>query len=400
MRSLFSLIVFCTVFHFSVQEYKVVCYFTNWAWYREGEGSFDPSNIDPDLCTHINYAFATLDSTELIMKPYDTWADIDNLFYERVVAYKRFGIKVLISIGGWTDSAGDKYSRLVNDPTARANFNQNALEFIQKYNFDGLDIDWEYPMCWQGDCWGPSSDKDGFAAWIKELKTLFEPYGYLVTAAVSAGDQIIPYAYDVPTLSQYLDHINVMTYDYHGDWDMQTGHVSPLYRHPKDSPNLNSNYSINYWISQGADPSKLVLGIPMYGNSFTLADPNEHGLNAPSYGSGDIGPITGDPDELAYCEVCYFIINDGWTVVRDPLKTMGPYSYKDDQWVGFDDILEAQTKSEYIQEMGLGGAMIWALDLDDFMNRCECEPYPLLRTINRVLRDYPPPAEECPILGG
>lgn len=77
------------------------------------------------------------------------WLSFYKVFYERVVAYKRFGIKVLISIGGWTDSAGDKYSRLVNDPTARANFNQNALEFIQKYNFDGLDIDWEYPMCWQ-----------------------------------------------------------------------------------------------------------------------------------------------------------------------------------------------------------------------------------------------------------
>ncbi|KAL7648227.1 UNVERIFIED_CONTAM: hypothetical protein RMT77_000130 [Armadillidium vulgare] len=193
MRNLFSLVIFCTVLHFSMQEYNVVCYFTNWAWYREGIGAYNPSDIDPDLCTHINYAFATLDESELIMKPYDPWADINNLFYERVVAYKRFGVKVLISLGGWNDSAGDKYSRLVNNPAARANFNKHALEFLQKWNFDGLDIDWEYPKCWQGECYGPNSDKDGFTEWIKELKVLFQPYGYLVTAAVSAGDHIIPY---------------------------------------------------------------------------------------------------------------------------------------------------------------------------------------------------------------
>ena len=40
---------------------KVVCYFTNWAWYRQGTGKYTPDNIDTDLCTHINYGFAVLD---------------------------------------------------------------------------------------------------------------------------------------------------------------------------------------------------------------------------------------------------------------------------------------------------------------------------------------------------
>lgn len=74
---------------------------------------------------------------------------------------------------------------------------------------------------------------------------------------------------------------------------------------------------------------------------------------------------------------------------------MGPYAYLRDQWVSFDDIDMIREKSEFIKSMGLGGGMIWALDLDDFKNICGCENYPLLRTINRVLRNYAKPAPKC-----
>lgn len=73
----------------------------------------------------------------------DTWADFDNHFYERVVAYKKKGVKVTVAIGGWNDSAGDKYSRLVRSAAARAKFIKHVIEFIEKHNFDGLDLDWE-----------------------------------------------------------------------------------------------------------------------------------------------------------------------------------------------------------------------------------------------------------------
>jgi chitinase len=65
------------------------------------------------------------------------------------VALKKNGIKVLIALGGWNDSLGNKYSRMVNDPASRKRFIDNAILFIEKYGFDGLDLDWEYPKCWQ-----------------------------------------------------------------------------------------------------------------------------------------------------------------------------------------------------------------------------------------------------------
>lgn len=82
-------------------------------------------------------------------------------------------------------------------------------------------------------------------------------------------------------------------------------------------------------------------------------------------------------------------------MVRDLRGRIGPYAYSGDQWVSFDDAPMIRHKSEFVKALGLGGAMIWALDLDDFKNVCGCEEYPLLRTINRVLRQYPGPHNNC-----
>ena len=60
------------------EKFKVVCYFTNWAWYRQEGGRYLPEDIDPDLCTHIVYGFAVLDGTSLTIKSHDPWADTDN----------------------------------------------------------------------------------------------------------------------------------------------------------------------------------------------------------------------------------------------------------------------------------------------------------------------------------
>ena len=133
-------------------KYKVICYYTNWSWYRQGEGKFAPSDIDLDLCTHIIYGFATLDANKLTMRTHDSWSDTDQYgpkLYEKVTDLKNRGVKVLIALGGWNDSKGGKYSQLVNDPDARRNFIDNAIVFIEKFGFQGLDLDWEYPTCWQ-----------------------------------------------------------------------------------------------------------------------------------------------------------------------------------------------------------------------------------------------------------
>ncbi len=152
---------------------------------------------------------------------------------------------------------------------------------------------------------------------------------------------------------------------------------------------------MKYYKDQGADPNKLVMGIPMYGQAFSLADPSNNGINAKAPQRGLQGEFTRAAGFLAYYEICQKVKNGGWTVVHHDREAMGPYAFKGNQWVGYDDVAMVRRKSEFVKASGYGGAMIWALDLDDFKNVCGCEPHPLLRTINRVLRSYPVTDPKC-----
>ena len=139
---------------------------------------------------------------------------------------------------------------------------------------------------------------------VRELRVAFNPKGLLLSAAVSPSKAVIDAGYDVPSISRDLDWIGVMTYDYHGHWDKKTGHVAPMNFHSEaEVAYFNTNYTLNYWIRLGADPKKIIMGIPLYGQSFTLTNPNDHGLNAPAKATGTQGPYTRQAGFLAYYEV-------------------------------------------------------------------------------------------------
>lgn len=134
-------------------------------------------------------------------------------------------------------------------------------------------------------------------------------------------------------------------------------------------------------MSKGAPASKLVVGIPTYGQSFTLST-GSTAPGSPAGGAGTGGSITQQPGFLSYQEIC---LSTGWTVVEDPTEKRGPYAYKGNQWVGYDDPKTAAIKAEYIVAKGLGGAMFWDLPSDDFNNRCGTGKYPIITAVNDAL---------------
>lgn len=295
---------------------------------------------------------------------------------------------VLLAIGGWTDSSGDKYSRLVSDSPARRNFIRQLIPYLQKYKFQGIHFDWNYPRCWQSDCRkGPESDKPNFTRLIKELSAEFNKHGYTLGVGISGYKEIILKSYDIEELSNAADFLTVYTYDYHGAWEKQTGHVSPLYGKPADKyPQYNTDYTIQLLRSQGADPSKIIVGVPFYGQSFTLAQKGTRlvGEGISARGPGKPGEFTKQPGMLAYYEVCDRVKNRGWRKGREASQKSGPFAMFEDQWVGFEDYDSVANKAKYVLDSGLGGIAAWTVDLDDFSNRCCLEAFPLLSSINRV----------------
>jgi len=211
----------------------------------------------------------------------------------------------MIALGGWYEGS-EKYSDMARDPKLRALFVKSAVEFLVEHDFDGLDVDWEYPGNRGGDS---KVDKDDFIALLSELKAAFEPHGFLLSAAVSPGKKTIDSAYIVPKLNELLDIINLMAYDYHGGWEDRLGHNAPLYKRPDEHDELsiwfNVNYTVNYWIEKGVDKKKIVMGVPFYGRAWTLESPDKVALNDTAKGMSPAGFISGEEGVYGYNEVCF-----------------------------------------------------------------------------------------------
>lgn len=192
-------------------------------------------------------------------------------------------------------------------------------------------------------------------------------------------------------MNQVTDYVNIMAYDMHGPWETETDNHAPLYERSWDTDATNNiDYIINYWITKGLAPSKINMGIPLYGKSWTLnytytSDPT---LPAPGLGSGAAGPLTGLPGFLGYHEICNYVKTSNWNMVVDPDHLIGPYASSPTEpitWVGFDDPEMANVKSLYVLEKNLGGAMVWDISTDDFRNTCGGGNNPVMTSISRTL---------------
>nr|XP_022901760.1 acidic mammalian chitinase-like [Onthophagus taurus] len=362
---------------------KLVCYYANWAAYRNGDGKFEIKNIDPNLCTHLIYAFVGLNDDSTI-KILDSWQGVDLAGFKNFnnLRNKNSKLKTLIAIGGASEGSA-KYSAMVSSASNRKKFIQSAVKFIQKYKFNGFDLDWEYPA----QNGGKPSDKANFVFLLKEMRKEFDNHGYLLSAAVAASSSSVDLSYNVPALSKYLDFINVMAYDLHGSWESVTGQNAPLYPSSSDvtdfQKSLTVDASISGWIQKGASPSKLIMGIGTYGRTFTLQNSANTKVGAPTTGAGTAGKYTGEAGFLGYNEICE---NEkaGWTVVWDN-KQKVPYAYKGNQWVGYDNPRSVALKVAYAKKRGLGGIMVWTLDTDDFHGKCG-KVHPILNQIKTSLK--------------
>lgn len=293
-------------------------------------------------------------------------------------------LKILLSIGGYL--FGSKgFHPMVDSSKSRLEFINSVIPFLRNHNFDGLDISWIYPDV---------KDNSLFIVLIHELAEAFQQDSVksskerlLLTAGVSAGRQIIDNSYQIKKLAKELDFINLLSFDFHGSWEkpLVTGHNSPLRKGQLDrgtTSYYNVEYAVGYWLNKGMPAEKVVMGIPTYGRSFTLASA-ETAVGAPASGPGAAGPITESSGFLAYYEICQFL--QGAKIVRLQDQQV-PYAVKGNQWVGYDDVESVESKVQFLKSLNLAGAMIWSIDMDDFTGKsCSQGPYPLVQAIKRSL---------------
>ncbi|WP_046655715.1 glycosyl hydrolase family 18 protein [Lysobacter capsici] len=390
---------------------KVIGYFAQWGIYGR---NYRVKNIDTSgsasKLTHINYAFGNVRNNrcevgvtvasdpntgaggdafadytkafqagESVSGAADTWDQPLRGSWNQLkqLKAKHPNIKVLISLGGWTWSRNFPSAAR---PENRQAFVASCVDAYIKGNlpvtdgaggpgaaagvFDGIDIDWEYPVVCGIEC--PTAqrpeDNANFTALLAEFRRQLDAVrpGLLLTVAVGAGIDKIrvtnPGAYH-----QYLDFINVMTYDFHGGWEAKTNHHSALFASPNDPSTgdvklYNSNDAIEAFLSRGVPASKLNLGIGFYGRGWTNVPNVNNGL----YQSGSAAPGTYE----AGIEDYKVLKNLPGTVYTDN-NAQATWKYNGTTMWSYDTPQLIGQKMQYVKAQGLGGAFFWEFSGDD-----------------------------------
>jgi len=387
---------------------RVLGYFVQWGIYGR---NYRVKNIDTSgsaaKLTHINYAFGnvrnnicevglTIPSNEATGAGGDAFADYSKAFSAaesvsgvadtwdqplrgnwnqlKQLKAKYPNIKVLISLGGWTWSRGFASAAR---PENRVAFVTSCVNAYIRGNlpvtdgaggtgaaagvFDGIDIDWEYPNACGLSC-GSAEDRANFTALLAEFRrqlNLVRP-GLLLTIAPGAGVDKIA-ATDPGQYHQYLDFINVMTYDFHGAFEPRTNHHSGLFASPNDPSTgdvrfYNSNDAIEAFLARGVPASKLNLGIGFYGRGWT----NVANVNNGLYQTGSAAPGTyeaGNED--------YKVLKDRPGTVFTDANARATWKYDGNTFWSYDTPALITEKMNYVKVQNLGGAFFWEFSGDD-----------------------------------
>jgi chitinase len=376
-------------------SYKVIAYYSSWGTYSK----FEVSQIEAPHLTHINYAFANIKDGKVVVG--DPWADIEKPFpgdctdnsclkgnFNQLLQLKKANphLKTLISVGGWTWSG--QFSDAALSASSRTKFADSAVKFIRDYGFDGVDIDWEYPV--SGGLAANKTrlaDKQNFTLLLQTLRNKLntaqkqDGKTYLLTIAAGAFPSYLNKT-EMNQVSHTIDWINLMTYDYHGDWEKESNHLAPLYSDPEEPSKANTKSNIDYtvqiYLNAGVAANKLVLGIPLYGRSWTGCSATNQGLYQSCTGVAT-GLIANGIHEYGNLEKQGWINGKGFVRYwNNSAKTPWLFNKSTGTFITYEDPESIAIKAKYIKSQRLGGAMLWEIS-QDFNNT-------LLNQLNRSLK--------------
>ena len=311
------------VFSAKESKYKVVAYMPSW---RRGFVLKDWDKI-----THLCFCFGMVGSDGSI----DMESIRKNILPMVKTAHEK-GVYALLSIGGGT--GGTDFNTAILNETSRKNIAENVLKILKEYNFDGVDVDYEH---WD---YTPSINNikrsEALELLYKDLRNGMSKNSQLTIA--SSLSYMKNNGYN-KSMTQYLDFINMMIYDYTGNWA---------------GSDVGPHSGWNYFIESIAKAkelnipdNKIVAGVPFYGVKFK-SKTNPTGAVHITY--SDIVrqyPGAEDKNEIEAA----FLYYDGKPIIRK--------------------------KSQYIVDNQMGGIMFWEITQDT-----DVTSKSLLRVIDEVLK--------------
>lgn len=334
---------------------RIVAYFTSWGTYTR---KYMASDVPASSLTHLNYAFAGV-SADGVCASMDAQADRANLPALRELKQQNPQLRTLISIGGATGSK--HFSEAARTADARQRLAESCVRFMRDAGFDGLDIDWEYPS--------GADDKRNFTALLAELRQQLDMQAradhtqYLLTIAAPAGQQQLA-GFDLRQLATYADWINLMAYDFAGNWSRVTGFNAPLHAASESAtrPSDSVDAAVQSYLAAGVPPNKLVLGVSFYGVGWKGVPNRNHGLYQQHAGQPR---GTFEKGSFAYDDLTQNYLQDYARFWEDVAQSPWIYNAAAKIMISYDDPQSLGVKAGYIKANKLGGVMIWELSGDD-----------------------------------
>lgn len=314
---------------------RVVAYFPLWL----RNGGYSENDIDFSIVTHVAHFSVSPRADGSIDIP--DWG----LFPDTRLITKAHaaGAKVVLTVGGDHAEATAGFAAMSANGRTRARFVHDLTALISANGYDGVDLDWEFPQ--------NAADRANFTALVRDLRGALGRDTSLSIAG-PASDWYGRWL-DIPALLPNLDWIGAMTYSLAApSWSERSGHNAPLFPPAGNGAADSVDASRAYYLSRGVPPSKLLVGLPFFGERFDGAS----AINQP------LTSKTGAA--LDYREVAPLVGND-WMVKRDASAEV-PYLVRQSGpgIISYDDADSIAAKCSYIVDEGLGGAIVWHLGKD------------------------------------
>jgi len=367
----------------------LTAYFPEWGIYGR---DFQVADVPADTINHLVYAFLDLNSSGEVAI-YDSFAAVEKRFtaaesvsgeadlwyyppddprsvqtvwgnFNQLAQLKEKHphLRVSIAVGGWTLSRN--FSRVCSTAAGRETFASSLVRFLDTYRmFDGIDFDWEYPG--GGGLEGNSANpNDGvaYADLLRVVRSRLDSLGarlgrrYGISVASPAGIDKIA-AFNAAGLAPSVDHFNVMTYDFHGTWETTTGHQAAFMADPAG---YDVKTAVQAYLAAGVDPKQIVVGAPLYTRGWSgVAGGGDGGYREPSSGKA---PGTFEAGVYDYKDLLGQLQDPagGWQLYwDDTAQAAYVYNASKGLFSSFETPTSIAQKSEWADDLGLGGMMFW-----------------------------------------